>query len=119
MANGTGLNGGTADLRLFTDAERSSAYTAHLTDGSRTAYFAAFSPAFRLVVGYIWRPADFPWMGIWEENRSRQLPPWNGRTLARGMEFGVSPIPETREAMIKRHACSARRVFRPSPPVAP
>jgi hypothetical protein len=96
------LNGGTADLRLFTDAERSSAYTSHLMDVSRTAYFAAFSPAFRLVAGYIWRPADFPWMGIWEENRSRQLPPWNGQTLSRGMEFGVSPMPETRQAMIER-----------------
>jgi hypothetical protein len=96
------LNGGTADLQLFTDAERSSAYTAHLMDGSRTAFFAAFSPAFRLVVGYIWKAADFPWMGIWEENRSRQLPPWSGQTLTRGMEFGVSPMPETRHAMIER-----------------
>ena len=41
-------------------------------------------------------------MGIWEENRSRLQPPWNGRTITRGMEFGVSPMPETRRAMIER-----------------
>ena len=65
-----------------------------------------------LVFGYVWRPADFPWMGIWEENRSRLQSPWNGQTRSRGMEFGVSPMPETRRAMIERAAsCSARRVF--------
>jgi hypothetical protein len=41
-------------------------------------------------------------MGIWEENHSRASAPWNGRTLARGMEFGVSPFPESRRAMVDR-----------------
>ena len=97
------LDGRAVDLRVFTDAKRSSAYTTHLMDRDRpAAFFASFSPAFQLVFGYVWRPADFPWMGIWEENHSRMQSPWNGRTLTRGMEFGVSPIPETREAMINR-----------------
>ncbi len=52
--------------------------------------------------GYVWRRADFPWMGIWEENASRPQPPWKGVTLTRGMEFGVSPFPETRREMIDR-----------------
>jgi hypothetical protein len=97
------LTSRSVDLRVFTDAARSSAYTAHLMDRNRdTAFFAAFSPAFRLMFGYVWKTADFPWMGIWEENHSRLNPPWNGRTLTRGMEFGVSPMPETRSAMIDR-----------------
>jgi len=41
-------------------------------------------------------------MGIWEENHSRTQPPWNGQTLTRGIEFGVSPMPESRRAMIDR-----------------
>lgn len=41
-------------------------------------------------------------MGIWEENHSRANPPWNGRSLARGMEFGVSPFPESRRTMTQR-----------------
>jgi hypothetical protein len=52
--------------------------------------------------GYRWRRADFPWLGIWEENCSRQSPPWNGNTITRGMEFGASPQPESRRAMIAR-----------------
>jgi hypothetical protein len=66
------------------------------------AFFAAFSPEHRLVFGYVWRRQDFPWMGIWEENCSRQQAPWNGSTLTRGMEFGVSPFPESRREMIDR-----------------
>ena len=50
----------------------------------------------------MWKRSDFPWLGIWEENHSRTQSPWNGETLARGMEFGVSPFPETRRAMIDR-----------------
>ena len=97
------LAGGTADLRRFTDAAVSDAYTAHLTDPDREhAFFAAFSPAHRVAFGYVWRRADFPWLGIWEENLSRRHAPWSGRTITRGMEFGVSPFPETRRAMVER-----------------
>lgn len=95
-------DGGTADLRVLNGANRSSAYTAHLMDRTRTSFFVAFAPAFELAFGYVWRSADFPWMGIWEENHSRLHSPWDGQTLARGMEFGVSPMPETRQAMIDR-----------------
>jgi len=91
------------DLRVFTAAASSCAFTTHLMDARREdAYFAAFSPAARLVFGYVWKRADFPWMGIWEENCSRTQPPWNGRTLTRGMEFGVSPMPESRRQMVDR-----------------
>ena len=88
---------------VFTNRTASSAYTAHLMDVSvEHAYFVAFSPSARLAVGYVWRRSEFPWLGIWEENHSRQASPWNGVALARGMEFGVSPMPETRRQMIDR-----------------
>jgi hypothetical protein len=51
----------------------------------------------------VWRRSDFPWLGIWEENYCRELPPWNGKTLTRGMEFSASPMPETRREMIERN----------------
>ena len=96
-------DGGTADLRLFAGNAASSAYTAHLMDATREpAYFVAFAPALRLAFGYVWKTSDFPWLGIWEENHSRTQPPWNGIALTRGMEFGVSPIPEPRRKMIDR-----------------
>jgi hypothetical protein len=97
------LGGGTADLRRSSPAGASSAYTAHLMDPRLDlAWFVAFSPAARLAFGYVWRRTDFPWLGIWEENASRAAPPWNGSALTRGMEFGVSPFPESRREMIER-----------------
>ena len=91
------------DLRTYTDAPSSAGFTTHLMDRRRPdAWFAAWSPKSRVLFGYRWKRADFPWCGIWEENQYRQQPPWNGHTITRGMEFGVSPIPESRRKMIDR-----------------
>jgi hypothetical protein len=110
------LDGTAADLRMLSDRPRSSAYTAHLMDLEQsTAYFIAFAPRFKLAFGYVWKPSDFPWLGIWEENHSRLNPPWNGQTLARGMEFGVSPMPESREAMVTRGTLFGVSCFRRVP----
>ena len=96
--------GGRADLRVLNAASISSAFSTHLMDPRREhAFFVAFAPAYELAFGYVWKQADFPWMAIWEENHSRMNQPWSGRTLARGMEFGVSPFPESRREMIERN----------------
>ena len=98
-----GADGRTVDLRRYSAAPASDAYTAHLVDSAREhGFFVAFSPAARLAFGYVWRRRDFPWLGIWEENLSRSHAPWNSRTITRGMEFGVSPFPESRRAMVER-----------------
>lgn len=103
--NAPRIDGGAADLQVMNGSPASCAFTAHLMNPAlKDAWFMAFSPAAKLVFGYLWKPADFPWLGIWEENHSRTHAPWNGRTLARGMEFGVSPIPESRRQMVERGA---------------
>jgi len=95
--------GGVEDLRVFTAREKSGAFSTHLMDPAREdAYFTAWSPSHKLAIAYIWRQSDFPWLGIWEENLGRTAPPWNGQAITRGMEFGVSPFPESRRAMIDR-----------------
>jgi hypothetical protein len=97
------LDGGTEDLRVFTNRRVSGGFTTHLMDPSQEqVWFTAWSPTHRLAFGYAWKQRDFPWLGIWEENYSRNQPPWSGVTLTRGMEFGVSPFPESRRAMIER-----------------
>jgi hypothetical protein len=106
-------NGGVTDLRVFTDSPSSSAYTAHLMDRQqRNAFFVAFKPDERCAFGCVWNPSDFPWLGIWEENRSRTHAPWNGRSLTRGMEFGVSPFPESRRQMVDRNTMFGMPTYR-------
>ena len=98
-----GVGGGHEDMRVFTNRPVSGAFSTHLMDPAREdAWFLAWSPTHQLAFGYAWRQHDFPWLGIWEENYSRTSGPWNGKTLTRGMEFGVSPFPESRRAMIER-----------------
>ena len=102
MAHRTG--GGHADLRQMHATAPASGYTASLaTQGNDDAYWVAYAPEFKLAFGYIWKRADFPWLGIWEENCSRLASPWDGRTITRGMEFGVSPFPESRREMVERN----------------
>jgi hypothetical protein len=105
--------GGHADLRRPSAAPVSSAYTAHLMNPAQVhAYFVAHSPRHQLAFGYIWHRRDFPWLGVWEENGSRQGSPWHGTGLTRGMEFGVSPFPETRRQMIDRNRLFGEATYR-------
>jgi len=105
--------GGTEDLRVYTDQPACGRYSAHLMDPAREqAFFLAWSPASKVLLGYVWRRADFPWLGMWDENYSRPAPPWGGRTLTRGLEFGVSPMAESRRKMIERHSLFETPVYR-------
>jgi hypothetical protein len=95
--------GGSYDLRVYSDRNVSAGFTTHLMEPSREqVHFRASHGG--VTFGYRWRRSDFPWLGIWEENHARKAAPWNGVTMTRGMEFGVSPQPETRRAMVERNS---------------
>lgn len=95
--------GGLDDMRRTVRVDVSGGYTAHLMDPDLDeAFFAAYHPGQETLFGYVWKRSDFRWLGIWEENFSRAHAPWNSRTLTRGMEFGVSPFPETRREAVER-----------------
>ncbi len=97
----------------FRDATRFSGYTANLLDpGREDAFFRASHPGLGVEITYRWNRADFPWLGIWEESHSRTQAPWNGQTVACGMEFGVSPFPETRRQMVDRGSLFGVPCFR-------
>lgn len=91
------------DLSTYTHAERSSGYTAQLLKAENDrSWFFAFSRRRQLLLAYVWKTEDFPWLGMWEENCERDHAPWNSRTMTLGLEFGTTPFPETRRAMIDR-----------------
>jgi hypothetical protein len=95
---------GPHNLEVYSNAKPHASYTAHLLDPRQDqSWFAAWSPESQVLIGYAWQRSDFPWIGIWEENCSRRHKPWNGRTMTRAMEFGVSPFPESRRKMIDRN----------------
>jgi hypothetical protein len=110
--NGPLSNGKTVDLRTFSSERPFSRFTTHLMAPGPLAGFAAFSPAHQAVIGYQWKQSDFPWLGLWQENLQRSDPPWSNRGVTCGLEFGVSPYPETRRQMISRPALFGSPVYR-------
>lgn len=110
---GPGKDGTLKDLRVMNSAAVSSGYTAHAMDASKeTAFFTAWSPTTKMAFGHVWKRSDFPWLGIWEENRSRTGSPWNGKTVTRGMEFGASPFPESRKEAVARGSLFGAPTYR-------
>jgi hypothetical protein len=105
-------DGSQSDLGIFTNRERSAGVTAHLIDPKDEGWFTAYHPQLKLAFGYTWNRKDFPWISLWEENRSRDNPPWNGNTITRGIEFGVSPFAEGRHAMIERGSLFGTPTYR-------
>ena len=79
--------------RVYPIAESSSAYHTHLLEEGAVTIE---NPRMGIRLRYTWNLQDFPWLGIWEENRDRQFAPWNGETVTWGIEFGSSPYPEQR-----------------------
>ena len=101
--NAPNKDGTTTDLSIQSIARSSAGVTCHVVDPAQEfGTFEATHPPSCLSFGYSWKRADFPWISLWEENRSRKFPPWNGNAVTRGIEFGVSPFAEGRRAMVER-----------------
>jgi hypothetical protein len=67
-------------------------------DPARThAYVTAIHPQKKLIVGWIWRTADYPWLQNWENY------PENGK-LARGLEFSTQPYDIPRRQAVDMHS---------------
>jgi hypothetical protein len=73
-------------------------HTTSLMDPARThAYVTAIHPQKKLIVGWIWRTADYPWLQNWENY------PENGK-LARGLEFSTQPYDIPRRQAVDMHS---------------
>jgi hypothetical protein len=96
-------SGGAEDFRVYTKGPVSGGFSTHLMDPRwEQAFFVAWSPTSKVLIGYVWKQSDFPWMARWEEHYLRTQAPWNGKGLTCGMEFGVSPFVESRRKMVER-----------------
>ncbi|MEO6966571.1 MAG: hypothetical protein ABI076_11855, partial [Acidobacteriaceae bacterium] len=85
-------DGSQRDLRK-TPEEICSQYTAQLLDPRvEFGYIAASNPRLQLLTLYVFRRADFPWVGNWQERFARAHAPWNEQAFCRGMEFSSTPF---------------------------
>jgi hypothetical protein len=106
-------DGGTHNLHRMKDEAPASNYAAlRMISNAKAAAWSVWSPASKLAFSYVWKPSDYPWLGLWEENCSRPWSPWNNKAITLGLEFGTSPFPESRRQMIERSRLFDTPTFR-------
>lgn len=92
-----GQRGKKTDLRIpLAQPGRGFVATVLIDPRREMGYVVAVNYQQRLLIGYLFRRADFPWVAIWEENKARDAAPWLGREQTRGLEFGSTALPLVR-----------------------
>jgi hypothetical protein len=87
------------DLRTVRDVERSGYVNNFLVDPKgEFGYFTAVNPEQQLLLGYLFRRTEFPWLNVWEANQ----PGTNDEPamLTRGLEFSNTPTHGSLKAMV-------------------
>ncbi len=111
--NAEGPDGQPVSLRPFHDVVGSGTYCAITTDDSRpTNYFTMYNPDHRLLVGYLFPTEDSPWIVDWQEHMSNKRTPANGVMIARGIEWGTSPVDEGLRRSVERGSMFGKPTFR-------
>ena len=88
------VEGGKVDLRAAPVELGSGDHTGHLmTAGGERAWVTAHHPGERLLIGYIYNTAQFPWMQTWESYPKEGM-------LARGLEFGTQAFDLSRRTVV-------------------
>ena len=86
--------GGLVDLRAAPEQSHSLDHTGHLMDpDSEWAFVTALHPVKRLLLGYLFRTSEFPWLQTWESYPRDRL-------MARGLEFGTQAFDLPRREVV-------------------
>ncbi len=89
--------GGTTDLtQPFVEPGFGFVVTVLVDKARPLGFVAAVNRKQGVVVAYLFRRCDFPWVAVWEENLAIAAPPWRQRTRARALEFSTTPLPLAR-----------------------
>lgn len=101
-----GLSGNTVNLRVAPAETNSIDHTACLMDASRSfAFVTALNPRKRLLLGYVFRPSEYPWEQNWEDYAP------TGK-LARGLEFSSQPYDVPRREVVELGSMFGAPVYR-------
>ncbi len=67
-------------------------------------WVTAVNAARGLLIGYLWKTADYPWLNLWREVR-------DGKPLARGLEFGTTGLHQPFDVLLKKGRIFGRPIF--------
>jgi hypothetical protein len=99
-------SGGTVDLRAAPVPPSTGDHTACLMDPARKlAFVTALNPRKHLLLGYLFKPGEYPWEQNWENY------PTTGK-LARGLEFSTQPYDVPRREVVTLNSMFGAPVYR-------
>ncbi len=98
--------GGLVDLRAAPRQSHSLDHTGHRMDpDAEWAWVTALNPSKRLLLGYLFRPGEFPWLQTWESYP-------RDRMMARGLEFGTQAFDQPRREVVSQGAIFETPLYR-------
>ena len=98
--------GGKIDLRAAPASPNSLDHTGHLMDpDQRLAYVTALHPKKRLLLGYIFKQAESPWLQTWESYPRKGM-------MARGLEFGTQAFDQPAREVITQNRLFGALLYR-------
>ena len=92
----------TADLRRLTSDPLPNVVS-YIIEGP-TGWVTAASPTSGLVLAYLWKTNEYPWLNIWRDVAK-------GRPVARGLEFGSTGLHQPYPELIRRGRMLDRPLF--------
>ena len=99
-------NGELVDLRAAPLESHSIDHTGHRMDpDSEWAFVTALHPTRRLLLGYLFRTSEFPWLQTWESYPSDRL-------MARGLEFGTQAFDLPRREVVTQGRMFGELLYR-------
>ncbi|MEX2262839.1 MAG: hypothetical protein WD696_12865 [Bryobacteraceae bacterium] len=111
--DGVSRDGKKVSLREFQRMPHSGTYYPLEMDGSRAEnYFTMYHTGYPVLIGYLFPTADNPWIADWQENKSNRTVPWDGKVVARGIEFGSTPFAEGLRRSVDRGTFMGKPTFR-------
>ena len=75
-------------------------YTIDETHG----WVTAATPSRGLLIGYVWKTSDYPWVSLWRDVR-------DGKPAARGLEFGTTGLHQPFPILVKKSRIWDRQLF--------
>ncbi len=92
----------TADLRRLT-ADPLPNVVSYIIEGP-TGWVTAASPTSGLVLAYLWKTSEYPWLNLWRDVAK-------GRPVARGLEFGSTGLHQPYPELVRRGRMLDRPLF--------
>ena len=81
------------DLRRLTDDPNPNVVSFVIDED--LGWVTAASPSSRLLIGYLWKTSEYPWLNIWRHVEG-------GKPFARGLEFGTTGLHQPFPVLVKK-----------------